>query len=132
MTENYDEADTDIVELFPDDKMGFAVPKTPSHSLQLLNNYMRTDMLSHIHLRLHRMRDADEPGSPLRHIEKSLEKVIDTYEGVNLFECFTRNPFHIDSDYEFRPEQDYQHDIKLMKHHLKCHRRTIRDLDRYR
>ncbi|CAN7635520.1 hypothetical protein [Pararhizobium sp. LjRoot238] len=58
--------------------------------------------------------------------------VIDTYDGINLFECFTRNHFHIDPDYEFRPEQDYLHDIRLMKHHLKCHRKTIKDLDSWR
>lgn len=43
--------------------MGFAVPKTPAHSLMLLNRYMRTDMLQHIHVRLHKMRDENEPGS---------------------------------------------------------------------
>lgn len=121
----------DIEDLYPEDKKGFAVPKSPAHSLLLLNNYMRTDLLSHVHLRLHQMRDANEPGSPLHHMAKSLERVIDTYDGINLFECFTRNPFHIDSDYERHPEQDYLHDIRLMKHHLKCHRSTIKDLDRY-
>ena len=98
----------------------------------LLNSYMRTGMLQHIHLHLHRMRDVNEPGSPLHHLEKSLEQVIDTYNGINLFECFTRNPFHIDSDYEFLPEQDYLHDIRLMQHHVKCHKTTIKDLARYR
>lgn len=52
-------------------------------------------------------------------------------DGINLFECFTRNPFHIDPDYEFQQERDYLHDSRLMRHHLKCHRRTIKDLDRY-
>ncbi|NLS21387.1 hypothetical protein HGP16_33405 [Rhizobium sp. P40RR-XXII] len=85
----------------PEDKMGFAVPKTPSHSLMLLNRYMRTDMLQHVHLRLHKMRDEDESGSPLHHLAKSLEQVIDTWDGINLFECFTRNHFHIDPDYDF-------------------------------
>lgn len=73
-----------------------------------------------------------EPGSPLQHMAKSLEQVIDTWDGINLVECFTRNHFHIDPDYEFRPQQDYLHDIRLMKHHLKCHRSTIKELDRWR
>lgn len=128
--------DTDNCPNFPDlppeDKMGFAVPKTPAHSLMLLNSYMRTDMLQHIHLRLHKMRDEGEPGSPLHHMAKSLEQVIDTWDGINLVECFTRNHFHIDPDYEFRPEQDYLNDIRLMKHHLECHRSTIKELDRWR
>ena len=81
---------------------------------------------------LHKMRDENGPGSPLHHMAKSLEQVIDTWDGINLFECFTRNRFYIDPDYEFRPEQDYLHDIRLMKHHLKCHRSTIKELDRWR
>lgn len=122
----------DIADLLTEDKMGFAVPNTPAHSLMLLNSYMRTNMLKHIHMWLHKMRDAGEPGSPLHHMAKSLEQVIDTRDGINLFECFTRNQFHIDPDYEFRPEQDYHHDIRLMKHHLNCHRKTIKELDRWR
>lgn len=129
MTEN--DNDADIVDLYPEDKMGFTVPKTPAHSLMLLNNYMRTDLLHNVHLRLHQLRDANEPGSPLDHIVTSLERVIDTYDGINLFECVTRNHLHIDPDYEFRPEQDCAHDIKLMKHHLKCLRRKIEELTRY-
>ena len=112
--------------------MGFAVPKTPTHSLMLLNSYMRTDMLQHIHSRLHKMRDSDRDGSPLHQMAKTLEQVIDTWGDLDLFECFTRNPFHIDPDYEFRPEQDYLHDIRLMKHHLKSHRKTIKELGRWR
>jgi hypothetical protein len=122
----------DRVDFPPEDKMGFAVPKTPAHSLMLLNSYMRTDMLQHIHIRLHKMRDEDGTGSPLHHMAKSLEQVIDAWDSIELFECFTRNPFHINPDYAFRPEQDYRHDIGLMKHHLKCHRKTIRELGRWR
>ena len=115
-----------------EDKMGFAVPKTPAHSLMLLNSYMRTDLLRHIHLLLHQMRDENEPGSPLHHLARSLERVIVACDGRNLSDRVTRNLFHIELDYTFRPEQDYLHDIRLMKHHRKCHRRTIKDLDRYR
>jgi plasmid stabilization system protein ParE len=96
----------DYSDLPSEDKMGFAVPKTPAHSLMLLNSYMRTDLLRHIHLRLHQMRDTNEPGAPLHQLAKSLEWVISTYDGVNLFEFVTRNSFHIDPDYEFLPEQD--------------------------
>lgn len=116
--------------LSDEDNMGFAVPKTPTHSLMLLNSHMRTDMLKHIHSHLHKLRDKDGSGSPLHQMAKSLEQVIDTWGDINLFECFTRNQYHIDPDYELKPEQDYLHDIRLMKHHLKCHRTTIKELDR--
>jgi len=36
-------------DLPPKDKLAFAVPKLPAHSLVLLNRYMRTNMLEHIH-----------------------------------------------------------------------------------
>lgn len=52
------------------------------------------------------------------------------YEGINLFECVARNTLHINTDPEFCPEPDYAHDIKLMKHHLRCLQRTIRDFSR--
>jgi hypothetical protein len=115
----------------PEDKLGFAVPVTPGHSLMLLNHYMRTDMLLNIHQSLHRMRDANMAGSPLQHLAKSLEWVVDNYDGLNLFECFARNLHHIKPDFEFRPEQDYLHDIRLMRHHLKCHRKTMKDIKRF-
>ena len=81
MTDNDDHQD--VADLQPEDKMGFAVPKTPTHSLMLLNSYMRTDMLQHIHLRLHKMRAEDGPGSPLHHMAKSLEQVIDTWGDIS-------------------------------------------------
>lgn len=114
----------------PEDKMGFAVPAAPGHSLRLLNNYMRTDLLRPIHQHIHRIRDNKEPGSPLHHLAKSLNLTIESYEDINLFECVNRNPFHFDPGYEFDAEKDYLHDIKLMKYHLKCHMRTIKELDR--
>ena len=42
-----------------EDKMGFAVPKTPTRSLMPLNSYMRTDVLQHMHSCLHKMRDKE-------------------------------------------------------------------------
>lgn len=101
-----------VPDLPPEDKMGFAVPKTPAHRLMLLNRYMRTDMPQHIHVRLHKMRDENEPGLFASYGEKP-QQVIGTWDGINLaLECFTRNHLHIDPDYEFRPEQDYLHDIR--------------------
>ncbi len=130
MIDNDDGQDT--VDLPPEDRMGFAVPKTPTHSPMLLNSYMRTDMLQHIHAHPYKMKDNDGPGSPLHHTAKSLEQALGTWGGINLFECFTRNPFHIDPGHGFRPEQDYLHDIKLMKHHLKCLRKTIKEIGPWR
>ena len=68
MTDNDDHQDS--TDLPSEDKMGFAVPKTPAHSLMLLNSYMRTDMFQHIHSRLHKMRDSGGDGSPLHQMAK--------------------------------------------------------------
>ncbi|WP_272800820.1 hypothetical protein [Sphingobium sp. AntQ-1] len=118
--------------LFPlEDRMGFAVPVSPAHALLLLNSYMRTDLLLGIHGHVHQMRDQNAAGSPIHHLADSIVHVIAAYDGINLFECVARNTLHIDPDFEFCPESDYAHDIKLMKHHLRCLRRTIKDLARY-
>ncbi|QDK36070.1 hypothetical protein DM450_25525 (plasmid) [Sphingomonas sp. IC081] len=114
----------------PGDRRGFAVPVSPGHSLLLLNNYMRTDLLLGIHRHVHLLQDQNAPGSPIHHLADSIAHVVATYDGMNLFECVARNTLHIDADFEFRPEPDYAHDIKLMKHHLGCLQRTIRDLSR--
>ena len=120
-----------VQDLSPEDELGFAIPKTPSHSLQLLNRYMRTDLLRSIHQHIHQMRDAKQRRrSPLEQLAKSLERVIGAFDGVNLFECVAPNPYHLDPCRTFNPEPDYAHDIKLMKHHLACHRKTIKELRR--
>lgn len=60
MTENPDRVDEAC--LPPEDRMGFAVPVSPGHSLLLLNNYMRTDLLLGIHRHVNRMKGRNEPG----------------------------------------------------------------------
>ena len=55
-----------------------------------------------------------------------------SFGATNLFECVSRNRLHIEPDRDFRPEQDYRHDIQLMKHHRRCLKETIADLNRYR
>lgn len=113
----------------PENKMGFAVPATPGHSLRLLNHYMRTDLLRSIHERIQRKMENKEPGSPLKKLADSLADVIETYETVNLFECVQRNPHHVDPGYEFSAEKDYLHDIELMKHHLRAHVITLKEIE---
>ncbi len=117
---------------FPsEDRVGFAVPVSPGHSLLLLNNYMRTDLLLGIHRHVHLMKDRNAPGSPIHYLTESVAHVVTAYDGINLFEGVARNTLHVDPEFEFCPEQDYAHDIRVMKRHLRCLRRTIRDLARY-
>lgn len=116
----------------PEDRMGFAAPVTPAHSLRLLNDYMRTDLLLNVHRHVREMMNQKKRGSPIHHLAKSLDKVIRSYGAADLFEYVGRNEFHADPNHDFRPEQDYHHDIGLMKHHLQCLKKTIAELNRYR
>ena len=108
--------------------MGFATPAAPGHSMRLLKNYMRTDLLRSLHERIQRRIDDAVEGSPLNHIADSLAEAIEISE-INLFEIVERNPFHIDPGYEFDQEKDFLHDVELMKHHLNAHKKTLRGLD---
>lgn len=112
----------------PEDNMGFATPAAPGHSMSLLNNYMRTDLLRSLHERIQRRIDEGIEGSPLTHLADSLTEVIEMSE-LNLFEIVERNPFHIDPGYEFDREKGFLHDIKLMQYHLNAHKKTLRELD---
>ena len=115
---------------FPEeDKMGFTTPVSPAHSLKLLNEYMRTDLLRSIHEKVMYRRDQKYEGSPLKYLADSLAEVIEAQENLNLFECAKRNPFYIDPNYKFDAENDYHHDIKLMKHHLNKHQKTLSELN---
>lgn len=118
---------------YPEDKKGFAVPASPSHSLRMLNNYMRTDLLMHIHMHIHKRMNADKKQrlTPLHYIAESLDHLIQCYDKINLFECFQKSSYHFDPGFDFQPEQDFRHDIKLMKHHRKCHRRTIKEIESF-
>lgn len=112
----------------PEDEMGFTTPVAPAHSLQLLNGYMRTDILRHVHESIQSKMDTGPASSPLQHIADGLAEALDVYEDSGLFECVERNPFHLDPGYKFSPKKDYAHDIRLMKHHLKAHKKTLFEL----
>ena len=101
---------------FPEeDKMGFATPVSPAHSLKLLNEYMRTDLLRSIHEKIGHRRDQKYEGSPLKYLADSLAEVIKAHENLDLFESVERNPFHIDPSYKFDAENDYHHDIRVVR-----------------
>ena len=111
-----------------DDKMGFTTPVAPGHSLKLLNEYMRTDLLRSIHEKIRHRMDQKRKGSPLKHLADSLAEVIEIHENLNLFECVERNPFYFDPSYKFDAKNDYYHDIKLMKFHLNAHLKTLSEI----
>lgn len=57
---------------------------------------------------------------------KSIEDVLALFGSINL--RVERNPFNADRYYHFDPEQDYQHDIKLLKFQLKELKKILKDI----
>ncbi|MBM7074337.1 hypothetical protein JQC92_20310 [Shewanella sp. 202IG2-18] len=114
-----------------EDKNGFILPCTPSHSLRILNNYMRTDILRLVHMQVHEYKNLQPEQSPLTYLIKSINDVIHTVveEGnLELIEL-TQNPFHHHPTFEFESSTDAEHDIKLMKFHLNALQKIQKELD---
>jgi hypothetical protein len=117
--------------------MNLTTPRSPGHCLGMLNAYMRTDMLRHVHegVRARQERqEAQQPSrsqrlSPLDMLIASIEAVLTVFDGTNFFERVGPNPFNSDPHYRrpirglpthgFQPEPCYHHDIALLKSQLK-------------
>jgi hypothetical protein len=105
-------------------------PCSPGHCLKMLNDNMRTDILRNVHQHIKARMDQRAKKSPLKILIESIEEVLGTFEGINLFECVERNPFNIDPRYRFNPEPDYKHDIKLLNSQLKSLREILASIDK--
>lgn len=101
-----------------EDKGGFREPSTPSHSLKLMNHYMRTDLILDIHQQIRAEMKAHPKRSPIQHMIRGIKHVKDAWKSTNLFECVTKNPLHYDPLFEFAAQEDFEHDIRLMEFHL--------------
>lgn len=112
-----------------EEKGGFLTPSSPGHALKLLNSYMRTDLLKFIHANVHKRKDAFPNQSPLKYLVGSIDDVLASWKGSNLFECFNKNPFHINPDFDLDAEVDFGHDIQLMTFHLKALRQTLKEIE---
>ena len=98
------------LKMYEKDKNGFAVPASPGHSLHLLNSYMRTRLLLMVHYQIHQERSSADPGSPLRQLARSLEQISSLFQG------------------DISADPDIAHDLRLIRHHLTCHRATLEEL----
>lgn len=111
----------------PDDKMGFVTPAAPGHSMYLLKNYMRSNLLRTLHGEIEDRLEAKTGQSPLNMLIDSLAVVIEQCQ-ANLFEIVDRNPYHRDPGYQFDQESDFNHDVTLMKFHYAAHSKTLREI----
>jgi hypothetical protein len=93
------------------------------------NDYMRTDMLRHVHQYIQARMDQRGKKSPLALLIESIEEVLGVFEGRHRFEGVRPNPFNRDPRYRwstrgFRPETACHHDITL----LQSQRGSLREL----
>jgi hypothetical protein len=98
-------------------------PCSPGHCLGMFNDYMRTDMLRHVHQSLQARMDQRGTRSPLALLIESIEEVLGVFEGRQLFAGVGPNPFNRDPRYRwstpgFRPETACHHDITLLQSQL--------------
>jgi hypothetical protein len=110
-------------------------PCSPGHCLAMLNDYMRTDMLRHVHQAIQARMDQRGTRSPLALLIESIEEVLGVFEGGRqLFAGVRPNPFNRDprsrwSTQGFRPETACHHDITLLQSQLGGLRELCAGLD---
>mgnify|MGYP000482813851 CR=1 FL=1 len=111
-----------------EDKGGFTTPLSPGHSLKLLNEYMRTDLLLQlIHGTIHEQKDKKPAESPLKHIAYSLDYTLSVLKGSPNINGLSANPRHLNRGFRFEAKEDFKHDLKLMSFHLKAHQKTLNE-----
>ena len=106
-------------------------PCSPGHCLKMLNDNMRTDILRRVHQHIQARMDQRGKKSPLEILIESIEEVLGTFEGSNLFECVEPNPFNTDPRYRFHPEPGYHHGIQLLKSQLGSLREILASLNSF-
>ena len=113
-------------------KGDYAAPHTPTHCLKTLNENMRTDILKNVHFNMHDQMDAKKQQSPLVMLIKSITQVLDTHQndGYSLHHI-ERNPLNIKPLFPFNREEDYQHDLALLKCQLKGLKQIRSEIGRY-
>jgi hypothetical protein len=109
-------------------------PCSPGHCLGMLNDYMRTDRLRHVHQAIQARMDQRGTQSPLALLIESIEEVLGVFAGRQLVAGVRPNPFNRDSRYRwstrgFRPETACHHDITLLPLQLKWLRELCAGVD---
>ena len=95
-------------------------PCSPGHCLGMFNDYMRTDMLRHVHQSLQARMDQRGTRSPLALLIESIEDVLGVFD-----------PRYRWSTPGFRPATACHHDITLLQSQLAGLRELSAGLDRW-
>jgi hypothetical protein len=116
--------------------MDFETPSTPAHSLRLLKENMRTEILYYLHERIRAGMNAPEKKPPLFNIIESIQDVLDVFSDTRFYKCVGRNPYNTERitipASRFDPEQEARHDIDLLTFHLGFLRKKRAELEESR
>lgn len=104
-------------------------PSSPSHCLQILNENMKTNIILLVHKQMHVKKEQKGKKSLLKMLAESVEEVLGIFQHSNMFEVVSHNPLNIYSHHNFKAEDAYKHDIKLLKSQLGYLKETLADLD---
>ena len=74
--------------------MTFEAPSTPVHSLQLLKENMRTEIIFYLHERIRAGMNASEKKPPLFNIIESIGDILDVFSDTRFLKCVGRNPYN--------------------------------------
>ena len=104
-------------------------PSSPTHCLQILNENMKTSIILLIHKQMHIKKEQKDKKSPLKMLAESVEQVLGIFQHSNMFEVVSHNPLNIHSKHNFKAEDAYKHDIKLLNSQLKYLKESLAELD---
>jgi hypothetical protein len=109
-----------------EDKAGFAEIRSPSHSLQLLNKYVRTDLIILVHGCYHEQKKQSDDKSPLELLRNAILIALDMCENKpDICDKLKPSKLHIKHGFALSPQEDYEHDVKLLKYHAYRHHQVL-------
>jgi|TARA_R110002167_G_scaffold184717_1_gene385189 hypothetical protein len=108
------------------DNQGFITPLSPSHSLQLLNKYLRTTLVIFIHGAVKEFTKEYPKLSPLEHLINGIAHTLIRFKDADKYDVFEANPISSEPRFKRNPEEDFKHDLKLMLFQLKELRATLK------
>ncbi|WP_440993570.1 hypothetical protein [Cysteiniphilum litorale] len=117
------------------DKAGFTDILSPSHSLQLLNKYIRTNLIILVHGFYHDSKhilDESEDSSPLEILNNSIKQVLTLCQlNPEIYKKLEPSELHIRRGFVLRPKEDFDHDVKLLKHHEALQAKKLSEIEEF-
>lgn len=112
----------------PKDKDGFAAPVTPGDTMRLLTAYMRTDILSLVQYAARHFYDTIDQ-SPIYSVAMALNEVLKVTAEKTPDHTLTKNQYHVVEGHRLDIMADYEHDLRLIAHHLRCLEAIIDEIE---